>query len=61
MNVDSFLSWIEKLFTELAKVGEWINTPINIGGFISITPIYLFTFGGLMLFVAAAIIKWVAS
>lgn len=60
MDYLTFFEWIENLFNGMSEAGTWIITPINFGSF-SIAPIYLISVGGLITFIAVAVIKWIIS
>lgn len=58
MTYNGFLDWVEKVITELAKIGEWLNTPLITLGNLTFTPLLLVTVGGLTAFVVIAVVKW---
>lgn len=58
MQMEQFIQWIEKLIQDFGKVGSWLFTPIFSYNNLSITPILLVSFGGLITFIVIAIIKW---
>lgn len=60
MNANGFLDFLNTLINGFLTASEWLNTPLNFLG-ISITPLHLVTFGGLVTFLTVAIVKWVAS
>lgn len=61
METNQFIEWIQKLITDFSQVGTWLFTPIFTYNNISLTPILLVTFGGLLVFIVIAVIKWGVS
>ena len=58
MEMNQFIIWIEKLVSDFGKVGSWLFSPVFSYNNISVTPILLVSFGGLISFIVIAVIKW---
>lgn len=50
-----FLNWIQQLIMGFSTAWNWLVTPLNL---INVAPIYLIGFGGLLVFLGVAIVKW---
>ena len=61
MDYNIFLNWSKDLLTGFAKLGNWLVNPLITLGNVPVSPLLLFSGSGLLIFIAAAIIKWVVS
>lgn len=60
MDYSGFLTWAKNVLVEANDVASWLVTPINIGD-VSVSPIVLFSVGGLLTFIAIAVVSWLLS
>lgn len=55
MNPYEVWEWLCNACQGFVKAGEWMVTPLSVTG---VAPLGYFTFGGLTIFLAVAIVKW---
>lgn len=57
---ENFVKWFEMLITGSSTALSWLSTTINFGAG-EFTALEILTFGGLSVYLIAAIVKWVVS
>lgn len=58
MSVSAFWQWASNLVKGFATAGEWLLSPIQ---GLDISPLALCGFGGLLIFLSIAVVKWFIS